>query len=136
MQHLESGNRGLALADRNRTTWVDPETGLEWQKESPGRMNWNGAMAYADGLSLNGREDWRLPACYEIESLLDRSAYRPVMRREVPFRDTRSYWSSSTFGGDKNSAWIVNFDGAYVLSYYKTNQYNVRCVRGKMQHGQ
>lgn len=124
------------LADRNRTTWVDPETGLEWQKESPGRMNWNRAMAYADNLLLNGRNDWRLPACREIESLLDRSAYRPVMRVEVPFRDTRTYWSSSTFGRHKNSAWIVNFDGAYVLSYFKTNQYNVRCVRGIMQHGQ
>ena len=66
---------------------------------------------------------------------LDRSAYRPVMRVEVPFRDTRAYWSSSTFGRHKNSAWIVNFDGAYVLSYFKTNQYNVRCVRGTMQHG-
>ena len=97
---------------------------------SPGRMNWHAAMAYADGLSLNGRDDWRLPTCLEIESLLDRSKYRPVLRREVPFGDNRSYWSSSTFGRHTNSAWIVMLDGAYVLSYFKTNAYHIRCVRG------
>ena len=111
-------------------TWIDPNTDLEWQSESPCRMTWHEALEYAEHLSLNGREDWRLPTCYEIETLLDRSKYRPVVRKEVPFRDTRSYWSSSTFGGHKNSAWIVKFDGAYVLSYYKTNAYHIRCVRG------
>ena len=119
---------------RGKPTWIDPLTGLEWQSDSPGRMNWRAAMAYAEGLALDGREDWRLPSCFEIESLLDRSTYRPVMRKEVPFRDTRSYWSSSTFGSHNNSAWIVNFDGAYILSYFKTNRYHIRCVRGDMTH--
>jgi hypothetical protein len=122
------------LETLRKPTWIDPETGLEWQSDSPGRMNWHAAMVYADSLALTGWEDWRLPACIEIESLLDRSTYRPVMRGEVPFRDTRCYWSSSTFGSHTNSAWIVNFDGAYILSYFKTNQYHVRCVRGEITH--
>lgn len=29
------------------------------------------------------------------------------------------------------NAWIVMFDGAYLLSYYKSNLYYVRCVRGQ-----
>ena len=115
---------------QNQPTWIDPQTGLEWQIDSPGRMTWNEAMAYADVLSLNGKDDWRLPTCREMESLLDRSVYRPLMRKEVPFRDIRSYWSSTTFVGNNNSAWLVMFDGAYVLSYYKTNAYYIRCVRG------
>ena len=119
------------------STWTDPATGLEWQCESPGRMNWHDAQSYARSLSLNGKGDWRLPTARELEALLDRSvlldhtAYRPELRQEIPFRDTLSYWSSTTFGPDKNNAWIVMFDGAYVLSYYKTNEYYVRCVRGK-----
>jgi len=52
------------------------------------------------------------------------------MRGEVPFLDNRSYWSSTTFEADTENAWIVMFDGAYVLSYYKSNSYHVRCVRG------
>jgi len=70
----------------------------------------------------------------ELETLLDRSILydklRPTMRQEVPFRDTLSYWSSTTFAPDTYSAWIVMFDGAYVLSYYKSNSYHVRSVRG------
>ena len=110
-------------------TWVDPATGLEWQCESPGRMDWHAAQSYARSLSINGKDDWRLPAARELESLLDRSKYRPAMREEVPFRDNLSYWSSTTFEPNKNNAWIVMFDGADVLSYDKTNPYHVRCVR-------
>jgi len=86
----------VSSAKKTARTWSDPKTGLEWQRESPGVMTWNEAQAYADGLSLAGKHDWRLPALAELESLLDRTRYRPVMREEVPFRDEGSYWSSTT----------------------------------------
>ncbi len=115
-------------------TWIDPQTGLEWQTESPGMMSWFEAREYAKSLSLDGKNDWRVPAAAELETLLDRKTLfermRPLVREEVPFRDTRSYWSATTFSPHTYSAWIVMFDGAYILSYYKTNQYHVRCVRG------
>ncbi|MBI5603761.1 MAG: DUF1566 domain-containing protein [Deltaproteobacteria bacterium] len=114
-------------------TWTDPETDLEWQMESPGEMTWDGAMAYAGELIWEGRQDWRLPGVFELETLLDRSRYRPVIRPEVPFQDILSYWSSTTFGPATKNAWIVMFDGAYVLSYSKGNIYQVRCVRGPDQ---
>jgi len=110
---------------------MDPKTGLEWQYASPGKMTWHEALEYASALSLDEKEDWQLPTARELETLLDRNKYRPVMRDEVPFRDQLSYWSSTTFAENTNNAWIVMFDGAYVLSYYKSNQYHVRCVRGK-----
>jgi hypothetical protein len=115
-------------------TWKDSLTGLEWQYRSPGKMNWYEALEYAQSLTLNGTNDWRLPSATELETLLDRKTLleriRPVMRKEVPFRDTLSYWSSTTFAPNTYSAWIVMFDGAYILSYYKTSAYHVRCVRG------
>jgi hypothetical protein len=115
-------------------TWKDSKTGLEWQQESPGKMSWQEALDYAKSLTLNGKSDWRLPAVSELETLLDRSVLyyelRPIVRAEVPFRDTLSYWSSTTFQDHTHNAWIVMFDGAYVLSYYKSNAYHVRCVRG------
>jgi len=97
-------------------------------------MSWYEAQEYAKSLSLNGKDDWRLPTAAELETLLDRKTLfdkiRPDMREDVPFRDSLSYWSSTTFEDHTQSAWIVMFDGAYVLSYYKTNLYHVRCVRG------
>jgi hypothetical protein len=115
-------------------TWKDPETGLEWQFNSPGEMTWYEAQEYARSLTLDGRNDWRVPTAAELESLLDRKTLyertRPIMRKAVPFQDALSYWSSTTFGDNTYSAWIVMFDGAYILSYYKSNAYHVRCVRG------
>ena len=115
-------------------TWKDPKTGLEWQCESPGEMTWYKAQEYAKSLLLDEKKDWRLPTLAELESLLDRTKARPEgrppMREEVPFRDELSYWSSTTFERDTKNAWIVMFDGAYVLSYYTSNSYHVRCVRG------
>jgi len=75
-------------------------------------MNWHAAQSHAQSLSVNGMNDWRLPTARELETLLDRTIYRPVMREEIPFRDALSYWSSTTFGPQKNNAWIVMFDGA------------------------
>ena len=119
------------MIKKKRQTWIDPKTDLEWQVASPGRMSWASAHRYAASLSINGKADWRLPTLKELESLLDRSHYRPLMRKSIPFRDILTYWSATTFGPDKENAWVVMFDGAYVLSYYKTNKYHIRCVRGK-----
>ena len=117
----------MIVAKQKLPTWKDPKTGLEWQSDSPGEMSWLEALAYPKSLALDGKTDWRLPTVAELETLLDRSVLyyelRPIVRMEVPFRDNLSYWSSTTFGPNKNNAWIVMFDGAYVLSYYKTNKY-------------
>ena len=124
----------MEMAKQNPSTWKDPETGLEWQCQSPGEMTWHEAQEYAKSLSLDGKNDWRLPSLAELESLLDRSRMRsdgrPPVREDVPFRDNLSYWSATTFEHHTQNAWIVMFDGAYVLSYYKVNSYHVRCVRG------
>lgn len=117
-------------------TWKDPQTGLEWQYQSPGKMTWHEALDYAQSLILDGKSDWRLPTAPELETLLDRKilleSIRPIVRKDVPFRDTLSYWTSTTFAPDTRSAWIVMFDGAYILSYYKSSEYHIRCVRGYM----
>jgi hypothetical protein len=99
-------------------------------------MDWHEALAYAQSLSLEGVRDWRLPAVAELETLLDRTQlmdltrYRAGMRNSVPFRDLRTYWSETTFKDHSHNAWVVMFDGGYVLSYAKQNCYHVRCVRG------
>lgn len=119
---------------QEKLAWRDDMTGLEWQFASPGEMNWHQALAYAAGLALDGKSDWRLPTLSELETLLDRtrarSDGRPIVRQDVPFRDHLSYWSCTTFERDTKTAWILMFDGSYLLSYPKNNLYSVRCVRG------
>ena len=124
---------GFIAGNLKTPTWQDPKTGLEWQRESPGEMSWLEAQDYSKALALGGKTDWRLPTVAELETLLDRSVLhyelRPIVRTEVPFRDSLSYWSSTTFQDGTKNAWIVMFDGGYVLSYNKSNAYHVRCVR-------
>jgi hypothetical protein len=133
-ENLKNTTQSRKIVDNlEAPTWRDPETGLEWQCESPGKMSWLDALKYSRELALDGKTDWRLPTVSELETLLDRSVLhyklRPIVREEVPFRDRLSYWSSTTFQDGTKNAWIVMFDGAYVLSYYKSNTYHVRCVR-------
>ena len=109
-------------------TWVDPKTGLKWQITSPEKpMNWQEAMTYAESL----RDDWRLPAIKELETLLDRSKFDPAVRKEVLFRDSLFYWSSTTYAGKTSNAWGVDFYNGGVDDYGKANNYYVRCVRGE-----
>ncbi len=124
----------VELNTQKPLTWIDLKTGLEWQYETPGRMTWYQAQEYATSLSLDGKKGWRIPTVSELESLLDRTKFRsdgrPIMREDIPFRDELPYWSSTTYEANSRSAWIVLFDGGYILSYYKWNTYYVRCVRG------
>jgi hypothetical protein len=135
-QSTDPKTEKIADTEEGMLTWKDSLTGLEWQCRSPGKLNWHEALEYAKSLALDGKNDWRLPTAAELETLIDRKTLlekiRPVMREEVPFRDTLSYWSSTTFAPNTYSAWIVMFDGAYILSYYKSNRYHIRCVRGRM----
>ncbi len=59
------GNAGYGrngFLDNGDGTIADRATGLVWQKADSGKgMNWQEALAYAEGLTLAGHSDWRLP---------------------------------------------------------------------------
>jgi hypothetical protein len=51
--------------------WYDPTSGLCWQ-DSPDeiRRDWDDAVAYCDGLTLGGHDEWHLPTIDELRSLI------------------------------------------------------------------
>jgi predicted membrane channel-forming protein YqfA (hemolysin III family) len=78
----------------------------------------------------------RLPNVNELESLVNaneanQSSWLYNQGFLTFIQSQIYYWSSTTFERDTQNAWIVMFDGAYILSYYKSNAYHVRCVRGQ-----
>jgi hypothetical protein len=109
-------------------TWTDPKTSLKWSMKAE-EMSWDEAHSYAKSLG----QGWGVPTIEELESLLDRSLSGPAVRQEVPFRDSSSYWSSSTDAGLMSLSWYVNFYCGSVGSYYRTDSYCFRCVRGEIK---
>ncbi len=58
--------------DNNDGTVSDSATGLMWaQADSIVGMDWSNALAYAEGSTLAGHTDWRLPNTKELQSLVD-----------------------------------------------------------------
>ncbi|MEY5010394.1 MAG: hypothetical protein RLZZ253_1533, partial [Verrucomicrobiota bacterium] len=52
-------------------TVTDLDTGLMWTQVPGAARNWEGALAYAEGLSTAGYTDWRLPNIKELQTLTD-----------------------------------------------------------------
>src|SRR6185503_10559694 len=53
-------------------TVSDLATGLMWQQVDDGTdRDWKTALEYAEGLTLAGYTDWRLPDAKELQSIVD-----------------------------------------------------------------
>lgn len=112
---------------------TDNSTGLQWQDDSDAKTvtkKWTEAIAYCEGLTLGGHDDWRLPNSNELYYIADRSKRNPAIDstfQNVYFGD---YWSSTTVVGNEDDAWGFNFqDFGYDYLDDKSRFYYVRCVR-------
>jgi len=119
------------FVDNDNGTVTDTETGLMWQKETaPSKYTWQESLAYAEGLSLGGHSDWRLPNRNELQTLVDYSRYNRAIDPLLEANTWSSaYWSSTTIAGNTVDAWLVGFyDGG---AYYgdKSLSWYVRAVR-------
>ena len=118
--------------DNKNKTVTDQSTGLTWQQEEPGYMNWGAALDYCNKLDLDDKTDWRLPDIKEINSLVDESRYSPAIDKTYfpnAYYD-RCYWSSTSYISYAEHALSIcfNYDG---FGYYDKNAVSyVRCVRG------
>ena len=62
------------FSNNNNGTISDTATGLMWQQADDGvSRDWKEALAYAEGLTLGGHSDWRLPNAKELQSIVDYS---------------------------------------------------------------
>jgi hypothetical protein len=90
-------------------------------------MNWSEALAYCDGLSWGGYDDWRLPDTFALQSIVDFNCYGPSIDiNAFPETSNNVWWSSSLQLG-------VSFGGGhlgYVLDGYIYPY--TRCVRSEL----
>lgn|GEM_PF-3105370 len=119
----ESANASIALTI---VTTVDTATNLMWQDNSYiSRHNWDSAVNYCNNLELANHPDWRLPSKDELSGLYNR---RHILNSYEPYY----YWSSTTDASDTDYAWDMGFDDGSVFNSPKSDNDNVRCVRGDL----
>ena len=108
----------------------DTVSKLEWQDNAIGSTTtWQGAIDRCESLTLDGHSDWRLPNINELKSIIDRSKSNPAIVQGFKNTSSNDYWSSTTNGNYKSSAWIVYFGNGYVDYDGKDGNDYVRCVR-------
>lgn len=123
----------------NSETIYDDVTGLTWQKSTPStysgctqgdpagsRCTVAEAWSYCDTLSMGGYEDWRLPAVYELNALLDLERPAPVIRPD--FTNTAvsgNYWSAGM------GYYLTSMSDGTVAKADKSSSGYVKCVRGE-----
>jgi len=128
----------LVLPTFTPTTIVDNKTNLEWQniyqdayQNENVKMTWRTAIAYCNILSLDNKDDWRVPNIIELESIVDINNVEPAIKDDFYYiPNSEYYWSASTDNIQNTTAWIVLFGfqgGTYNIP--KTSEAFVRCVR-------
>ena len=136
------------LKDNGDGTVIDRETGLTWQQDEGGRMNFVDAQKYCGKIVLGDLSDWRLPtiSIIELSTLIDRRAHTPPRINLSYFPKTKSTFymtSSTTKRKALISGWEPNTDPeeevVRLVSFGSTNNYPiqndafVRCVSGEMK---
>ena len=126
-----------SFVDNGDGTVTDTVTGLMWSQATDGRMAWDDAIRHCEGLTLAGYDDWRLPNRKELRSILCYSCIYVLIDRnyfDYPGTLESYYWSSTTYAGDTNHAWMVtvltgmaSYGGS--SEYDKSINASVRAVR-------
>lgn len=119
------------LTDNGNGTVTDNHTGLVWQQAESALMTWESALAYAEGLTLGGQSDWRLPNIKELQSVSDENFRAPSLNAtRFPGATATRYWSSTSLCGDAAQAWYLDSDYGLTSYMAKSGLWHVRCVRG------
>ena len=127
---------------------TDNATGLMWEQKtaggSGGLHDMDNTYTWADAFdtfiagvnseNFAGHNDWRLPNCFELESILDlgrstNPSINPIFVNIV----SAPYWSSTTYAPSTDCAWRVDFSSGivdYNIKDGKFSDISTRAVRG------
>lgn len=121
------------FTDNQDGTVTDNLTDLVWQKTpNSTATNWEGALQYAENLTLAGKNDWRLPNIKELHSLNDESIVSPsIDTKFFPTIGVKKYWSSTSLPNQTTKAWYLDTQFGITTYDTKTNANFLICVSGK-----
>lgn len=127
----------LAMSDgweRNNDIVTNTASNLMWQDDMDAVYNRDtleNAQTLCKTLQTGGFKDWRLPTYDELIAIVDYSRHDPAINPAFQNNGTDFYWTSSQYGADPDSIWVVRFSDGSTNKSYKTYENYVRCVRNK-----
>lgn len=120
-------------------TVIDKITGLEWQREDKDNVYrlWQEAWDYCAGLSLDGKNDWRLPSISELRSIVSYDRVSPAINPVFLNTNSYFYWSATSKASGGSVAWTVVFTDGNSGGWDKEEDGSlpVRCVRSGIPNG-
>jgi blue copper oxidase len=120
------------FVNNNNGTITDNLTGLIWQQVPTNTTRtWEQALTYAEGLTLGGASDWRLPNIKELQSLTDVRLTNPAL--DTNFFSgigVKKYWSATSLPNQSTSAWYLNTQYGITTYDPKTTANYTICVKG------
>jgi hypothetical protein len=145
-RQIEGRGRFQVLNRFSGEAVLDRETGLVWERVAgdtngdqvitipDDELDWFAARFHCANKDIGNRKGWRLPAMYELLSLIDPSVPdAPKLPDGHPFVDVQSpanYWSATTNADNPANAWIMDFFGNTTPNGQKVTFAFVWCVRG------
>ena len=86
--------------------------------------------AITNGVTLCGRNDWRMPHVKELESIAHFGVSNPAVDGTwFPNTPLGFAWSGSPYAGGATVAWVVAFSDGYAAVAGRSGAYGVRLVR-------
>jgi Protein of unknown function (DUF1566) len=99
-----ANGRFKLLQDFNNEAVLDKETGLVWERQPSNlTFKWPNARLFCAQKGVGGRGGWRLPAFYELASLVDPAVQvGPQLPAGHPFLQVQAsdYWTDTQFADE------------------------------------
>ena len=115
---------------------TDTVTGLIWQSCSLGQTGSDCSGGSASGYTWKealeaASPPWRLPNINELNSIVEEKCSYPAINLTVfPNTPSSNYWLASPDAYISDSAWYVGFGYGYSSNHNKSDNLQVRLVRG------
>jgi len=108
---------------------TDSRTGLVWQSGTASQLTWQDAIAYCEGLVLDGNSTWRLPSVKELYSVVETSL-SPAIATVFSSRPSAAFWSSTAVPNVPYTAYAIDFatGASSGINTQMTTALQVRCV--------
>ena len=132
---IDSPKRFRVLSDFNDEAVLDKETGFVWEREPAiGSVDWVQAINTCLDTEVGGRLGWRLPAAWELFTLIDLTEANPALPAGHPFilsfTGDDDFWTAERLPDTITNAQTVELNPGQRDSALISANRHFWCVRG------